>query len=132
VVGSVDVYPLKLVAQPRFRELKIEFTLGSIMSQVLALSFDDAIAILDRYEATSITPKDKASENPVAMFMRAHTIPDESAKEVAPAMLFKIYRDWSLFRGIKPVSLSTFNRRLDDMGLRPKVVLPGLTRNCSA
>jgi hypothetical protein len=53
--------------------------------------------------------------------MRAHTIPDESAKEVAPAMLFKIYRDWSLFRGIKPVSLSTFNRRLDDMGLRPKV-----------
>jgi phage/plasmid-associated DNA primase len=102
-------------------EDRVYTELGSIMSQILALSFGDAIAILDQYEATSVTQKDKAAENPVATFMRSHTVPDESAKEVSPAMLFKVYRDWSVFRGIKPVSFSTFNRRLEDMGMRPKV-----------
>jgi phage/plasmid-associated DNA primase len=102
-------------------EDRVYTELGSIMSQILALSFDDAIAILNRYESTQVNPKDKAAENPVAIFMRAHVVPDESAKEVSPAMLFKIYKDWSQFRGIKPMSLSTFNRRLDDLGLRPKV-----------
>jgi hypothetical protein len=102
-------------------EERVYTELGSIMSQVLSLSFEDAIAILDQYETGSVTTKDKAAENPVATFMRAHTVPDESAKEVPPAMLYKIYKEWSIFRGIKPVGLSTFNRRLDDMGLRPRV-----------
>jgi hypothetical protein len=102
-------------------EDRVYTELGSIMAQVLALPFDEAIAILDRYESTSITQKDKAAENPVATFMNSHTVKDESAREVAPAMLYEIYKKWSVFRGIKPVSLSTFNRRLDDMGMRPKV-----------
>jgi hypothetical protein len=115
--------PIKTCCKTKIEgiEDRVYTELGSIMSQVLSITFDDAIAILDRYESTSVTAKDKAAENPVATFMNAHTVQDESAREVAPAMLFKIYKEWSLFRGIKPMSLSTFNRRLEDMGMRPRV-----------
>jgi Domain of unknown function (DUF3854) len=115
--------PIKTCCKTKIEgiEDRVYTELGSIMSQVLSLTFDDAITILDRYEATSVTPKDKAAENPVATFMNSHTVQDASAREVAPAMLFKIYKDWSVFRGIKPMSLSTFNRRLEDMGMRPRV-----------
>jgi putative DNA primase/helicase len=116
-------FPLKTNCAVRVEgiEDRIYGELGGIMSQILSVPIETAIALMDKYEADNVTSLDKAAESPLVTFINAHVVPSPGATQIRPGKLYDIYKIWSTFRGIKPMSLSTFNRRLADKGLRPKV-----------